>query len=417
MQAGSCDAPPGGERAADGHVDCRPEATGPGHSMRIAYVTETYPPEVNGVALTAARAVAWLRERGHTVDLIRPHQAHEVVGARDDEWRTSGWPLPMYADLRFGLATAGALKRRFETGGIELVHVATPGPLAWQALRAARALGLPSSAEFRTNFHQYCRYYHLGLIAPLALRVLRGFHNTVDRTFVPTRALERELRAAGFERLAVVGRGVDTARFSPHHRSSELRHDWGVLDSAPLVLYVGRVAAEKNVALALEAFAAARVESPTAHFVVVGDGPQREALERLHPDVRFVGARHGDLLAACYASADLFVFPSLTDTFGNVTLEALASGVPVLAFDVAAAAEHVVDGVSGRLIAAGDDAAFAAALRELVVAPERLAAMRVPAVQAAGRATWDEVLARFEAQLQDIFHAHEAPLETAALVA
>src|SRR5206468_7866180 len=98
--------------ADHGHVDCRPEPAGPGHSMRIAYVTETYPPEVNGVALTAARAVAHLRQRGHTVDLVRPHQAHESVGVRDDEWRTSGWPLPMYTDLRFGLATARALKRR-----------------------------------------------------------------------------------------------------------------------------------------------------------------------------------------------------------------------------------------------------------------------------------------------------------------
>jgi len=385
--------------------------------MRIAYVTETYPPEVNGVALTAARAVAHLRQRGHTVDLVRPHQAHESVGVRDDEWRTSGWPLPMYTDLRFGLATARALKRRFEMSGVDLVHVATPGPLAWQALRAARALGLASSAEFRTNFHQYLRYYHLGLIAPLGLRVLRRLHNSVDRTFVPTRALERELSAHGFERLAVVGRGVDTARFSPRHRSLELRREWGVPDDAPLLLYVGRIAAEKNVGLALDAFDSARAESPMAHFVAVGDGPQREALERLHPSVRFVGARHGESLAACYASADLFVFPSLTDTFGNVTLEALASGVPVLAFDVAAAAEHVVDGVSGRLVATRDDGAFAAALRDLVVAPERLEAMRGHAVDAARRATWDEVLARFESQLQDTLHAHETPLETAAVVA
>jgi glycosyltransferase involved in cell wall biosynthesis len=403
--------------AADGHVDCRSDRTGPGHPMRIAYVTETYPPEVNGVALTAARAVAYLRQRGHAVDVIRPHQAHEAVAIGRDEWRTRGCPLPMYADLRFGLATAGALKRRFEASGVDLVHVATPGPLAWQAVRAARALGLASSAEFRTNFHQYLRYYHLGLLAPLGLRVLRRLHNAVDRTFVPTRALERELSAAGFERLSVVGRGVDTSRFSPRRRSVELRREWGVPDDAPLLLYVGRVAAEKNVGLALDAFAAASAASPTAHFVVVGDGPQRESLERMHPDVRFVGARHGELLAACYASADLFVFPSLTDTFGNVTLEALASGLPVLAFDVAAAAEHVGDGVSGRLVRPGDDVGFAAALRELVVAPERLAAMRGPAVDAARRATWDEVLGRFEAQLQDTLHAHEAPLETAPVVA
>ena len=403
--------------AGDGHADCRPDRTGPGLPMRIAYVTETHPPEVNGVALTAARAIAWLRQRGHAVDVIRPRQAHEAAGQSESEWLTAGCPLPMYADLRFGVATVAALRRRFEASGTELVHVATPGPLAWQAVRAARAMGLRTSGDFRTNFHQYCRYCHLGFIAPLALRVLRRLHNATDRTFVPTRALERELRAAGFERLAVVGRGVDTAHFSPAHRSIELRRDWGVPDEAPLVLYVGRVAAEKNVALALAAFDAAKAIAPTAHFVVVGDGPQRAELEQAHPDVRFVGARHGELLAACYASADLFVFPSLTDTFGNVTLEALASGLPVLAFDVAAAAEHVVDGASGRLVAAGDDAAFTAALCELVADPVRLEAMRRDAVEAARRTTWDDVLARFEAQLQDTLHAHEAPLAPAAVVA
>jgi glycosyltransferase involved in cell wall biosynthesis len=385
--------------------------------MRIAYVSETYPPEVNGVALTVARAVAWLRQRGHDVDLIRPRQRQERPGAEAHEWRTAGYPLPMYADLRFGLATQGALQRRFEARGVELVHIATPGPLAWQALRAAHALDLPSSGEFRTNFHQYCGYYHLGLLAPLALRGLRRLHNATDRTFVPTRALEHELGALGFRRLAVVGRGVDGARFAPTHRSIELRRDWGVPDGAPLVLYVGRVAPEKNVTLALDAFEALQADAPDARMVVVGDGPQREALASLHPRVRFVGARHGELLAACYASADLFVFPSLSDTFGNVTLEALASGLPVLAYDVAAAAEHVVDGVSGRLVASGDGAAFRGALRELLTAPERLHAMRPAAVEAARRAGWDEVLARFEAQLQDTLHAHEAALAPAAMVA
>jgi glycosyltransferase involved in cell wall biosynthesis len=385
--------------------------------MRIAYVTETYPPEVNGVALTVARAVAWLRQRGHEVDLIRPRQQHERSGAGANEWRTAGCPLPMYADLRFGVATQGALQRRFEARGVELVHVATPGPLAWQALRAARALDLPSSGEFRTNFHQYCGYYHLGLVAPLALRGLRRLHNSTDRTFVPTRALERELTALGFRNLAVIGRGVDGARFSPTHRSHELRRGWGVADGAPLVLYVGRVAPEKNVALALDGFEALRASAPEARMVVVGDGPQCAALASAHPAVRFVGARHGEPLAACYASADLFVFPSLSDTFGNVTLEALASGLPVLAYNVAAAAEHVVDGVSGRLVAPGDATGFAATLRELVTAPERLHAMRAAAVEAASRATWDEVLARFEAQLQDTVHAHEAALAPAAVVA
>jgi len=386
--------------------------------MRIAYVTETWPPEVNGVALTAARAVRHLRERGHEVDLIRPRQPHEETGAlAADEWLTAGVPLPMYADLRFGLARERPLARRFAERGIELVHVATPGPLAWQAVRAAHALGLPSTSDFRTNFHTYCRYYHLGLVAPLALRALRRFHNQTDRTFVPTRALKRDLEAEGFRRLAVVGRGVDTTRFDPAWRSIALRRDWGVADDAVLVLYVGRIAAEKNVGLALRAFEGVRAEAPGTRMVVVGDGPLRGELAAAHPDVRFVGARHGERLAACYASADCFVFPSLTDTFGNVTLEALASGLPVVAFDTAAAAEHVQDGRSGRLAPPGDEAAFAAALGAVVGDPPGLRRMRPEAVAAARRADWDGVLARFENHLQDTIDAHETALAPAAVVA
>jgi glycosyltransferase involved in cell wall biosynthesis len=183
------------------------------------------------------------------------------------------------------------------------------------------------------------------------------------------------------------------------------------------VLYVGRVAAEKNVALALRAFEALRRDVPGACMVVVGDGPQRRALAEVHPDVRFVGARHGDSLAACYASADLFVFPSLTDTFGNVTLEALASGLPVVAYGVAAAAEHVRDGVGGRLVEPGDEAGFIDAVRSLGMQPEALRRMRPAAADAARRASWDEVLGRFEAHLQDTIDAHETALAPATVVA
>ena len=152
-------------------------------------------------------------------------------------------------------------------------------------------------------------------------------------------------------------------------------------------------------------------------MVVVGDGPLRAELAEAHPDVRFVGARHGERLAVCYASADCFAFPSLTDTFGNVTLEALASGLPVVAFDTAAAAEHVQDGRSGRLVPPGDEAAFAAALRTFVLDPVGLRRMRPEAVAAARRADWDGVLGRFEKHLQDTIDAHQTALAPAALVA
>jgi glycosyltransferase involved in cell wall biosynthesis len=382
--------------------------------MRIAYVTETYPPELNGVSLTVERTVRFLRARGHNVELIRPRQPGEPALDANDELRTAGCPIPVYREMRFGVSRIAPLVRRFRATTPELVHLATPGPLAWAALAAARALGIATTSDFRTNFHQYSRYYGLGALATPALGLLRRFHNLTQQTFVPTRATARELRAFGFHNLTTIGRGVDAARFAPTHRSAELRRQWRA-ESAPVLLMVGRVAPEKNVELGLRAFERARRARPGLRMVVVGDGPALGRMRAAHPDVHFAGVQRGAALAAHYASADLFLFPSLTDTFGNVVLEALASALPVVSFAVAAAAEHVDDGVSGRLVVAGDEAAYTAAVTALTSRGFSLDPMRAAAVAAAKRASWPEVLARFEARLEDTLHARETPTPRVAL--
>jgi glycosyltransferase involved in cell wall biosynthesis len=385
--------------------------------MRIAYVTETYPPELNGVSLTVERTVRYLRGQGHNVELIRPRQPGEAHLDADDELRTAGCAIPVYRELRFGLARVGPLVRRFERTRPELVHLATPGPLAWSVLAAARALAIPTTSDFRTNFHQYSRYYGVGKLATPILGLMRRFHNLTERTFVPTRASARELTAAGFHNLTTVGRGVDTERFSPTRRSTALRRQWQADDAAPVLLMVGRVAAEKNVELGLRAFELARQSRPDVRLVVVGDGPGRSRLQSAHPEARFVGVQRGADLAAHYASADLFLFPSLSDTFGNVVMEALASGLPVVSFAVAAPAAHVTDGIAGRLVAPGDEAAFLAAVAALTAPGSALESMRPAALAAARRATWPEVLARFEARLEDTVHALETTPSRVPVVA
>jgi len=381
--------------------------------MRIAYVTETYPPELNGVSLTVERTVRFLRARGHNVELIRPRQPGETALDANDELRTAGWPIPVYREMRFGVSRIAPLVRRFRATAPELVHLATPGPLSWAALAAARALGIATTSDFRTNFHQYSRHYGIGALATPVLGLLRRFHNLTQQTFVPTRASARELRAFGFHNLTTIGRGVDSERFAPAHRSAELRRQWQA-GSAPVLLMVGRVAPEKNVELGLRAFERARLARPGLRMVVVGDGPALGRMRSAYPDVHFAGVQRGAALAAHYASADLFLFPSLTDTFGNVVLEALASALPVVSFAVAAAAEHV-DASSGRLVAAGDDAAYIAAVTALSERGVALDPMRAAAVAAAKRANWPEVLARFEARLEDTLHARETPAPRVAL--
>ena len=372
--------------------------------MRIAYITETYPPEINGVALTVKRSVDHLRESGHIVDLIRPRRPRERVGPSPEGWLASGCSLPMYPEVRFGWALPSTLAARFRAARPDVVHAATPGPLCCAAVMAANKLGIVATSDFRTNFHQYARYYRLGWLESTIGNYLRWFHNQTRCSFVPTHSTRLSLQREGFEGLAVVGRGVDLDRFSPECRNAALHAQWNSR-GGPVLLYVGRLAAEKNVELALRAARRAAAQVPGARTVVVGDGPRRRFLEREFPEALFVGMQTGDALARHYASADLFLFPSLSETFGNVTLEALASGVPVVAFNLAAAAEFVADGVSGRLIEPGNESAFIDATCQLVSDAHRLEAMRWSARKAALGATWPAALAKFEQRLMETVDA------------
>jgi glycosyltransferase involved in cell wall biosynthesis len=370
--------------------------------VQIAYVTETYPPELNGVALTVARCVDYLRTRGHELELIRPRQGMERAGDDAGEWLTPGWPIPMYPDLRIGLPVWRRLAARWRRRRPQLVHIATEGPLGWAAGRAARALEIPLTSDYRTHFHQYSRYYGYGWAAPLLEAYLRRFHNGTDRTFVPTAAVLRELDRAGYRKLELVGRGVDAQLFQPARRSAALRAGWQAGPDTPVLLYVGRLAAEKNVATLFSTFAQVRAQRPDARLVLVGDGPLSRQLRQDHPEACFAGIKRGEDLAEHYASADLFLFPSLTDTFGNVVLEAMASGLAVLAFDSAAAAVHIEHGVSGWLAAPGDEAAFIAGACSLLRHDQRLPALRAAARAVALRSGWDGALGRFEACLASV---------------
>jgi glycosyltransferase involved in cell wall biosynthesis len=280
------------------------------------------------------------------------------------------------------------------------VYVATEGPLGYSAVLTARRMGIRVVSGFHTNFHGYLRHYRAAWLRHVALGYLRHVHNLADATVVATEALRERLHALGFANLAVLGRGVDTELFSPARRSAGLRVAWGVAENELVVLHVGRIAPEKNLALAIEAYRAMARDGRAARFVVVGDGPLRGAVQRANPDLIFTGVLTGERLAAHYASADVFVLSSETETFGNVTLEALASGLAVVAFDDAAASVHVADGVSGALAPRGDARAFVAAARDLVQAPERLAGMRRRARAAVADLDWCRIVERFESLLE-----------------
>jgi glycosyltransferase involved in cell wall biosynthesis len=373
-------------------------------NLRVAMVTETYPPEVNGVARTVGLMAEGLRRRGHAVQIVRPRQNGTDRALREENFEEllkPGISVPRYPQLRMGLPAKRALLRHWSLERPDIVHIATEGPLGWSALAAAGKLRLPVATDFHTNFHAYTGHYGVAWFKRAVTAYLRRFHNGAHCTLVPTQELAQELARMRFERLTVVGRGVDAEVFSPARRSSELRAKWGATDDTLVALCVSRFAPEKNFPLVIDAFRAMRRIRPDAKLVLVGEGPMRAELERERIGCVIAGRLVDGALSAHYASADAFLFPSTTETFGNVTLEAAASGLGIVAYRYAAAREYLEHERSALLVDFDDAAGFVAAAERL--ARERgLARELGRAARAATEGlTWDRTIEDFEAVLRE----------------
>ncbi|MEQ9453011.1 MAG: glycosyltransferase family 1 protein [Phycisphaeraceae bacterium] len=372
--------------------------------MRLAIVTETYPPEVNGVAMTLQQLAEGMVERGHSVEIIRPRQN------ADDNNRTvdgiehvtvPGVPLPRYDGLKLGLPSAGTMIRRWRANPPHVAHIATEGPLGLSALWATHRVKLPVTSAFHTNFHEYFDHYGLSPLRRFLVWYLKRFHNACCSTMVPAVPMRDALASRGFERLTLLGRGVDTDLFHPDHRSDDLRRSWDASPEDVVMVYVGRVAEEKNMPLAIEAFQAARQTVPNLKLVIVGDGPLREQLQEAHSDVIFSGTRRGKELAAHYASGDIFIFASTTETYGNVIPEAMASGLAVVTFDYAAGQALIKDNDNGRLAHFGDRDHFIQVAKELSSDINAINHCRSQARATTLALSWSAVHERFEQLLMD----------------
>ncbi|HMM70622.1 MAG TPA: glycosyltransferase family 1 protein, partial [Rhodocyclaceae bacterium] len=325
--------------------------------LRVAVVTETYPPEINGVAMTAGRFVAGLQGRGHHVQLIRPRQRRDETGQNASgfsEVLAQGLPIPKYPHLRMGLPFKQALLRLWSQRRPDIVQLVTEGPLGYSALAAARQLKLPIVSDFHTQFQEYSQHYGIGWLKRPIAAYLRKFHNATHATLVPTSTLQANLSERGYRNVRLVARGIDLEHFHPDRRSHALRQSWGLGEQDLAVVFVSRIAPEKNLDLLVRAYEALAEHLPRARLVLVGDGPALRSMKIQHPDYVYAGMRVGLDLAAHYASGDLFLFPSVTETYGNVVPEALASGLPVVAYDYAAPAQLVRHGENGFLTRVGD---------------------------------------------------------------
>lgn len=365
---------------------------------RVSIITETYTPEVNGVAHTLSTLVRKMKERGVSVQIIRPKQhAKDTGGTQELETTLTvpGLPIPKYPELKFGLPLYARVYKALETFKPDSIYVATEGPLGWIAVRAAKKLNIQVVSGFHTNFHQYGKHYKLDVLGKLGYRYMRWFHNQTAATLVPTGAQAQQLIDDQFERVSVLSRGVDSEQFSPAKRSTELRSEWGVTDDDLVLIYVGRIAAEKNLQLVMRTYERMKDLDDRIRLVLVGNGPELPSIKKRYKDVIIAGIQRGESLAQHYASGDIFLFPSLTDTFGNVVTEAMASGLALVSFDYAAAREHTKHEESAVLAPFGEEGKYIQSATSLLERPNLLNEIRQAARRKAVDISWDKIVDEF----------------------
>jgi glycosyltransferase involved in cell wall biosynthesis len=358
--------------------------------VRLALFSDTYPPQMNGVSRTLERLVAAARERGADVRIFTTTDP-DLQHHDPDEVRWNSVPFWAYPQVRLSPPRALAARLSLAEWRPSLVHVATEFGVGLAGRSAARALGVPLVTSYHTSFSAYAEFYRLGALAPMGWKYFRWFHSAAERTFTPTEAIRAEVEAHGFRNVGVWGRGVDGDRFDPRFRSLEWRRELGIADDEMVVLYVGRIAKEKGLEHALRATHELSAVSPRIRFVYVGDGPyEAELREASPPSAIFTGRLSGVPLSTAYASSDVFLFPSVTDTFGNVLLEAMASGLVVLSADAGNTRELIGDD-RGLIVPVEQVGAIAGALQRLEADRAMHAAFRAAAQEWARQRTWTQV--------------------------
>lgn len=360
--------------------------------MRIGFFTDTFLPEVNGVTTVLSMMRDGLRARGHDVMVLAPRYGPPVV-EESGVTRLPAVPCPGYGQVRLSWPWWPGLGRAVATFDPDLVHVVTEGPLGLFGRRWAIRRRRPLATSFHTDFPRYARHY-LGEWAVRPTRAwLRWFHQPALTTQTPSAATKDELLAMGIRRATVWGRGVDARLFHPGRRSAERRGALGVRPDQLLVLHVGRLAVEKDVETLVRSMQLVREQlGDRAAFCVAGDGPRAAFVRRGLPFARHPGFIQRERLADLYADSDVFLFPSPTETFGLVTLEAMASGLPVIGAEAGGIVENIQPGVTGELIPPGNAAGFATAIIDLANDAGHLRAMRQATRAFAERRDWSREL-------------------------
>ena len=375
--------------------------------MRLTLITETYAPQVNGVSRTLGQLVRHMVEAGDSVQVVHPDYGETVDDAEHVTVRSAR--LPWYKDVRVPLPPFGPALRQIDAFRPDLVHIATEAALGLSALNHSRRRGFPVVSSFHTNWDHYSDHYRIGFARAMIWRYLRWFHARTLETYVPSRPTIADLESRGFHDLVLWPRGVDGRLFRPDRPGRDaVREALGLAPEDVVIGHVSRLAPEKNVGYLADALAIVGESRPNARFLFVGDGPERADLERrMGPNARFVGYRSGPDLADHYASADVFAFASLTETFGNVVLEAMAAGLPVVAIRAGGVGDIVRNGGTGLLLEPTDPPAkFAEALVRLVDDTALRRDLAESARAYAVTQTWEAIMGGLRERYRGVIERH-----------
>lgn len=389
-------------------------------SPRVLYCTDTYPPQVNGVSVVTAMSLAGLAQRGWDCRVIAPR--YPAIAANPfPEHLTPNGPsavalpsarLPRYPDIRLAAPLVGAVQRTLDGFAPDIVHCATEFVIGWMGQRLARARRVPVVSSYHTDFSRYAHAYRVPWLAHGVAGYIGRFHRRSRRVYTPSAPARADLLTLGVRDVEVWGRAVDVHVFHPSRRSEPLRDSYGARDSC-ILLHVGRLAPEKGVEHILAGFALAQQQLPagSVQLIIAGTGPSERALRQQAPtNVTFLGnLDRQSVLPRLYASADAFVFASLTETLGLVILEAMASGLPVIATPAGGVADHLRHEINGLAYPAHDATAMAHAIVRLVLDGERRRTLGTAARATAEALSWDRELDRLDESYREVLALTGAP--------
>ena len=399
--------------ALSGHIDRQVIPHFGPNPARVALFTGAYNHIADGVSFTLNRLVAYLERIGAEVLVFAPTVENAPVKHEGTLVPVPSIPFPGRREYRVSVGFPRAARERFEAFDPTLVHIATPDVLGNKALRLARKRGIPVVASYHTHFSSYLKYYGFEELEGFLWKYLRRFYRQCEHVYVPSHSMAAVLRAHEIrDNLRLWERGVDTSRFSPERRSEGWRHTVGVEDGEVLVTFVGRLVWEKGLTLFADVFERLEREGVPFKCMVVGDGPARAELAERVPNAVFTGYLAGNALSRAYASSDVFFFPSDTETFGNVTLEAMASGLPTVCADATGSNGLVRHRENGFLLPAGDVGAFTEHLTRLIFDEPLRRQMGAASERIARRYDWETVLARIAGYYNEILNPDKPFAET-----